>query len=150
MVEWLDNSCQSSFSSCCEVQKSALWIVAKVQKSTLRLSWKIKHKLCDCHLSAKVGFVITITFIACKIKPGNFYSLQRFKFIKIFNDAVFTEIFYTCKNQTYQCSHCSWLTLCFFIENFKPNNVATSPVMLRWLCDSPRTGCAWRTKPLYM
>jgi len=24
--------------------------------------------------------------------------------------------------------------------------VATSPVMLRWLCDSPRTGCAQRTK----
>jgi len=24
--------------------------------------------------------------------------------------------------------------------------VATSPVVLRWLCDSPRTGCAWRTK----
>ena len=23
--------------------------------------------------------------------------------------------------------------------------VATSPVVLRWLCDSPRTGCAWRT-----
>jgi len=29
-------------------------------------------------------------------------------------------------------------------------NVATSPVVLRWLCDSPRTGCAWRIKPLYM
>jgi len=25
--------------------------------------------------------------------------------------------------------------------------VATSPVVLRWLCDSPRTGCAWRTTP---
>ena len=25
--------------------------------------------------------------------------------------------------------------------------VATSPVALRWLCDSPRTGCAWRTTP---
>jgi len=24
------------------------------------------------------------------------------------------------------------------------NIVATSPVALRWLCDSPRTGCAWR------
>jgi len=28
--------------------------------------------------------------------------------------------------------------------------VATSPVVLRWLCDSPRTGCAWRITPLYM
>ena len=28
-----------------------------------------------------------------------------------------------------------------------PNTVATSPVVLRWLCDSPRTGCAWRTTP---
>ena len=26
-------------------------------------------------------------------------------------------------------------------------SVATSPVVLRWLCDSPRTGCAWRTTP---
>ena len=25
--------------------------------------------------------------------------------------------------------------------------VATSPVVLCWLCDSPRTGCAWRTTP---
>jgi len=25
--------------------------------------------------------------------------------------------------------------------------VATSPVVLRWMCDSPRTGCAWRTTP---
>jgi len=24
--------------------------------------------------------------------------------------------------------------------------VATSPVVLRWLCDSPRTRCAWRIK----
>jgi len=28
--------------------------------------------------------------------------------------------------------------------------VATSPVALRWLCDSPRTGCAWRITPLCM
>jgi len=28
--------------------------------------------------------------------------------------------------------------------------VATSPVALRWLCDSPRTGCGWRLTPLYM
>jgi len=28
--------------------------------------------------------------------------------------------------------------------------VATSPVVLRWLCDSPRMGCAWRITPLYM
>jgi len=28
-------------------------------------------------------------------------------------------------------------------------SVATSPVALRWLCDSPRTGCAWRITPLY-
>ena len=28
--------------------------------------------------------------------------------------------------------------------------VATSPVVLRWLCDSPRTGCAWRITPLCM
>jgi len=27
--------------------------------------------------------------------------------------------------------------------------VATFPVVLRWLCDSPRTGCARRTK-IYM
>jgi len=27
--------------------------------------------------------------------------------------------------------------------------VATFSVALRWLCDSPRTGCAWR-KTLYM
>ena len=25
--------------------------------------------------------------------------------------------------------------------------VATPPVVLRWLCDSPRTGCVWRTTP---
>ena len=28
--------------------------------------------------------------------------------------------------------------------------VATSPVVLRWLCDSPRTGCTWRITPLCM
>ena len=28
--------------------------------------------------------------------------------------------------------------------------VATSPVVLRWLCDSPRTGCARRTKYMYV
>jgi len=28
--------------------------------------------------------------------------------------------------------------------------VATSPVVLRWLCDSPWTGCAWRITPLCM
>jgi len=28
----------------------------------------------------------------------------------------------------------------------QPCTVATSPVVLRSLCDSPRTGCAWRTK----
>ena len=27
------------------------------------------------------------------------------------------------------------------------SGVATSPVVLRWLCDSPRMGCAWRTTP---
>jgi len=27
------------------------------------------------------------------------------------------------------------------------DTVATSPVVLRWLCDSPRMGCAWRTTP---
>ena len=27
------------------------------------------------------------------------------------------------------------------------NSVATSPVVWRWLCDSPWTGCAWRTTP---
>ena len=32
----------------------------------------------------------------------------------------------------------------------KTASVATSPVVLRWLCDSPRTGCAWRITPLYM
>jgi len=26
----------------------------------------------------------------------------------------------------------------------KIDSVATSPVVLRWLGDSPRTGCAWR------
>ena len=29
----------------------------------------------------------------------------------------------------------------------KPCGVATSPVVLRWLCDSPRTWCVWRTTP---
>ena len=28
--------------------------------------------------------------------------------------------------------------------------VAASPVVLRWLCVSPRTGCAWEITPLYM
>ena len=28
--------------------------------------------------------------------------------------------------------------------------VATSLVVLRWLCDSPRMGCAWRITPLWM
>ena len=28
--------------------------------------------------------------------------------------------------------------------------VATSPLALRWMCDSPRTGCAWRITPIYM
>jgi len=39
-----------------------------------------------------------------------------------------------------------------FIEHFvnKGHTVATSPVMLRWLCDSPRMGCAWRITPLCM
>jgi len=27
------------------------------------------------------------------------------------------------------------------------DTVATSPVVLRWMCDSPRTRCAWRTTP---
>jgi len=30
------------------------------------------------------------------------------------------------------------------------DTVAASLVALRWLCDSPRTGCAWRITPLYM
>jgi len=30
------------------------------------------------------------------------------------------------------------------------SSVATSPVVLCWLCDSPRTGCAWRITPLCM
>jgi len=25
--------------------------------------------------------------------------------------------------------------------------VTTSPVVLRWMCESPRTGCSWRTTP---
>ena len=29
-------------------------------------------------------------------------------------------------------------------------SVATSTVVLRWFCDSPRTGCVWRITPLYM
>ena len=29
-------------------------------------------------------------------------------------------------------------------------SVATSPEVLRWLCDSPRTGCAWRITPSYV
>ena len=33
---------------------------------------------------------------------------------------------------------------------FNSGGVATSPVVLRWMCDSPRTGCAWRITPLYM
>ena len=32
----------------------------------------------------------------------------------------------------------------------RPSAVATSPVMLRWLCDSPQTGCALRTKDIYV
>ena len=27
--------------------------------------------------------------------------------------------------------------------------VATSRLALRWMCDSPRTGCAWRITPIY-
>ena len=40
-----------------------------------------------------------------------------------------------------------WYTLCtetYMSENL--DTVATSPVVLGWLCDSPRTGCARRTK----
>jgi len=34
-----------------------------------------------------------------------------------------------------------------WLGNFaKRCGVATSAVVLRWMCDSPRTGCAWRTK----
>ena len=29
-------------------------------------------------------------------------------------------------------------------------NGATSPLVLRWMCDSPWTECAWRTTPLYV
>jgi len=29
----------------------------------------------------------------------------------------------------------------------KKSTVATSPVELGWMWDSPRTGCAWRTTP---
>ena len=41
--------------------------------------------------------------------------------------------------------------LCNLVEVFffRHHTVATSPVVLRWLCDSPRTGSAWRTK-IYM
>ena len=28
--------------------------------------------------------------------------------------------------------------------------VATSPLALRWMCDSPWMGCVWRTTPMYM
>ena len=39
----------------------------------------------------------------------------------------------------------------FSIQDWKRQHchslVATSPVVLRWLCDSPRTGWAWRTTP---
>ena len=39
----------------------------------------------------------------------------------------------------------------FFImqnhQHIATDIVATSPAALRWLCDSPRTGCAWRTTP---
>ena len=28
--------------------------------------------------------------------------------------------------------------------------VATTLVALRWMCDSPRKGCVWRTTPIYM
>ena len=41
----------------------------------------------------------------------------------------------------------SWIS---FLVLFYDNIVATSPVVLRWLCDSPRTGCAWRITPLCM
>jgi len=37
-----------------------------------------------------------------------------------------------------------------FSDSIPMRTVATSPVVLRWLCDSPRTGCAWRITTLCM
>jgi len=37
--------------------------------------------------------------------------------------------------------------LTVFLKGISLCSVATSPVVLRWLCDSPLTGCAWRTTP---
>ena len=39
--------------------------------------------------------------------------------------------------------------LCFMML-LKQGSVATCPVVLHWLCDSPRTRCAWRTKYVCM
>jgi len=36
------------------------------------------------------------------------------------------------------------------VQNVCVCTAATSPVVLRWVCDSPRTGCAWRITPLCM
>jgi len=38
----------------------------------------------------------------------------------------------------------------FMLFKYFWSTVATSTVVLRWLSYSPRTGCAWRIKPLYM
>jgi len=39
---------------------------------------------------------------------------------------------------------------CMIMQPEWHNAIATSPVVLRWLCDSPRTGCAWRQPHTYM
>jgi len=49
---------------------------------------------------------------------------------------------------TQQSQHGRNLQFMLYWSNESSNThatVATSPVVLHWLCDAPRTGCAWRT-----
>ena len=39
-----------------------------------------------------------------------------------------------------------WIRIC----DFNWHSVANSRLVLRWMCDSPRAGLAWRITPLYM
>ena len=53
------------------------------------------------------------------------------------------------KKQPSCISYCNWSTVyeMKYLNKFVNSSVATSPVVLRWLCDSPRTVCMWRTTP---
>ena len=68
-------------------------------------------------------------------------DLTFWKFDKIFTDLQFF-IFKFGRAELTNAHRSDWTGL-----NFAYGVVATSPVVLRWLCDSPRTGCAWRTTP---